>query len=129
MAEDIQNVTETTTRTGDTVQKNTEVKNSRDDSEHQRNVVARIVWFVAGVLLVLLAFRFLLSLLGANSTNELANFVYSASEPFVAPFFNLFRYDNYSYGVSQFEIYTLVACAFYAVIAWGIVKLVTLNRD
>ena len=129
MADDIQNVRETTTRTGDTVQKNTEVINPRDDSEHQRNVAERIVWFVAGIILVLLAFRFLLSLLGANPTNGLADFVYTTSEPFVAPFFSLFNYDNYTYGASRFEMYTLVAALFYVVLAWGIAKLVTLNRD
>jgi uncharacterized protein YggT (Ycf19 family) len=128
MAEDIQQVRETSTRMGDTVQKNTEVSNPRSETGHQQNVAARVIWFIAGLLLVLLGFRFLLSLLGANTTNGLANFVYSASHPFVAPFFSLFRYNNVTYGVSHFEIYTLVAMLFYAVVAWGIAKLVTLNR-
>lgn len=129
MTDDIQNVKETTTRTGDTVQRNTEVRNPRAGTEHTQNVVERVVWFVTGILLVLLAFRFLLSMLGANTTNGLANFVYSTSHPFVAPFFSLFRYNNFTNGVSHFEVYTLVAIVFYAVIAWGIAKLVTLNRE
>ncbi len=129
MDEDVQKVTKTTTRAGDTVQKTTEVENPRAETEHGQNVAERVVWFVAGVLLVLLGFRFLLSLLGANTTNGFADFIYSVSQPFVAPFFSLFRYDNYTYGVSRFEVYTLVAIVFYAVVAWGIVKLVTLNRD
>ncbi len=129
MSEDIQNVRETTTRSGDTVQKTTEVRDPGVKSQHQQNVAERVIWFIAGILLVLLAFRFLLSLLGANTTNGLANFIYSTSHPFVTPFFSLFRYNNYAYGVSRFEIYTLVAIVFYAVVAWGIAKLVTLNRD
>lgn len=129
MAEDIQSVRETTTRTGDTVQKNTEVINPRSEREHQQNVVARIIWFVASILLVLLAFRFLLSLLGANAANAIASFVYSTSQPFVSPFFSLFRYDDYAYGVSRFEVYTLIAIAFYTLLAWGIARLFTLNRD
>ena len=129
MADDVQKVRETTTQSGDTVQKTTEVKNPQAKAEHQQNVVERVVWFVAGVLLVLLGFRFLLSLLGANTTNGFANFIYSNSHPFVSPFFSLFSYKNYSYGVSRFEIYTLVAMVFYAVVAWGIARLVTLNRD
>lgn len=129
MEEDIQKVRETTTRSGDTVQKTTEVNDPRARSEHTQNVLERVVWFVAGTLLILLAFRFLLSLLGANTANGLANFVYNTSYPFVAPFFSLFKYDNYAYGVSRFEVYTLVAIAFYAVVAWGIAKLATLNRD
>ncbi len=129
MTEDIQNVRETTTRSGDTVQKTTEVRDPRAKSEHQQNVAERVIWFVTGILLVLLAFRFLLSLLGANTTNGLANFVYNTSHPFVAPFFSLFRYNNFTNGVSHFEVYTLVAIGLYAVVAWGIAKLVTLNRD
>jgi cation transport ATPase len=129
MADDVQKVRETTTQSGDTVQKTTESKSSRDDKEHRTNVVARVVWFVAGILLVLLGFRFILTLLGANTTNSFANFIYKVSHPFVSPFFSLFNYKNQLYGVSRFETYTLVAMAVYALVAWGIAKLVTLNRD
>lgn len=128
MSQNIQRVRETTTRSGDTVQKTTEVRDPQAKTEHHQNVVERAIWFVSGILLVLLVFRFLLSLLGANTTNGLADFIYGTSRPFVAPFFSLFRYDDVTYGVSRFEIYTLVAIIFYAFIAWGIAKLVTLNR-
>lgn len=128
MAEDLQQVKETTTRTGNTIQKTTEVRSPRDETDHQQNVAERIVWFIAGVLLVLLAFRFLLSLLGANTTNGFANFIYDTSHPFVSPFFSLFSYKT-NYGVSRFEVYTLVAIAFYAVVAWGIARLLTLDRE
>lgn len=128
MSDKIQQVKETTTRAGDTVQKTTEVRNQRAEAEHQQNIAERVVWYIAGVLLVLLAFRFVLSLLGANTTNSFANFIYSASHPFVSPFFSLFSY-KINYGVSKFEVYTLVAMAVYAIIAWGIARLLTLNRD
>lgn len=129
MSDDIQKVRETTTQSGDTVQKTTETKSSLDNSGHRQNVASRVVWFVAGILLVLLGFRFVLTLLGANTTNSFANFIYKSSHPFVSPFFSLFNYHNYIYGTSHFEIYTLVAIVFYALVAWGIAKLVTLNRD
>ncbi|HEX4773927.1 MAG TPA: hypothetical protein VH234_00195 [Candidatus Saccharimonadales bacterium] len=90
-------------------------------------VAARVVWYIAGVLLVLLAFRFVLALLGANPANGFANFIYTTSHPFVAPFFSLFGY-NLHYGVSRFESYTLVAMAVYAVIAWGLARLFTLSQ-
>lgn len=90
-------------------------------------VAAHVIWYVAGVLLVLLAFRFVLALLGANPSNGFADFIYSTSHPFVAPFFSLFSF-NTQLGVSHFEIYTLIAMAVYAVIAWGLARLVTLNR-
>jgi len=92
------------------------------------NTAERVIWYIAGVLQVLLAFRFILALLGANPANQFANFIYSASHPFVAPFFNLFGYDL-RYGVSRFEVFTLVAMLVYAVVAWGLSRLFTLPRD
>lgn len=127
MADDTRRVQETTTQAGDTVERTTVTANSTANSGHSQNVAARLVWFVAGVLLVLLAFRFVLSLLGANTTNSFAELIYNASHPFVAPFFSLFSYQQ-SFGTAHLEVYTLVAIAVYALVAWGIVKLVTLNR-
>lgn len=96
--------------------------------EHPLDVTTRVIWFIAGIIIVLLAFRFVLSLLGANTTNGFANFIYSASHPFVAPFFGLFSYNNIQYGISRFEVYTLIAMAVYAVIAWGLTALVDISR-
>jgi uncharacterized membrane protein len=90
-------------------------------------LVARIIWYIAGVLEVILAFRFVLALLGANTSNGFANFIYNISHPFVAPFFSLFGYKLH-YGVSHFEIDTLVAMLVYLVVAWGLVKLVTISQ-
>jgi hypothetical protein len=92
------------------------------------NVVSRVIWFVAGILLLLLAFRFLLALLGANPSNGFANFIYDTSHPFVAPFFGLFHYNNINYGVSRFEVYTLVAMLVYAAIAWVLSAAANLGR-
>lgn len=103
------------------------VEDTSRDKVHGQTVAERVVWYIAGVLLVLLAFRFVLTLLGANQANGFANFIYSTSHPFVAPFFGLFGY-NLSYGVSRFETFTLVAIAVYALVAWGIAKLLTINR-
>lgn len=95
---------------------------------HRQTVATRVVWYLAGILLILLAFRFVLALLGANPANPFASFIYSASYPFVAPFFGLFGY-HLAYGVSRLEVFTLVAMAVYAVIAWGLDKLVNITRD
>ena len=88
----------------------------------------RLIQLVAGILILLLALRFLLSLLGANTTNGFANFIYTVSHPFVAPFFGLFNYNQIKYGVSRFEVYTLVAIVVYAIIAWILAALVSLTR-
>lgn len=92
------------------------------------NIISRIIWFVAGIILLLLAFRFVLALLGANTTNSFAQFIYNTSHPFVAPFFNLFNYNSIQYGVSRFEIYTLIAMAVYAAIAWVLAALANIGR-
>lgn len=98
------------------------------DDNRSANVVSRAIWLVAGVILLLLAFRFLLSLLGANTTNSFANFIYDTSNPFVSPFFGLFNYNNIDYGIARFEIYTLVAMLVYAAIAWVLASAANLGR-
>jgi hypothetical protein len=90
-------------------------------------LAARIIWYIAGVVLTLLAFRFVLILLGANKGNGFVDFIYSTSNPLVAPFYGLFGYDL-RYGVAKFEIYTLVAMVVYAIIAFGLSRLVTINK-
>lgn len=91
------------------------------------NTAERIVYYIAGVIISILAIRFVLSLLGANRGNGFADFIYGVSYPFVAPFFGLFGYDV-QYGVSRFEIETLFAMAIYALLAYGIVKMIRITR-
>lgn len=128
MSDEIHTVKETTTELGDTVERTTEVRNNQASTEHNRDVVERVIWFIVGTLMTLLGLRFVLSLLGANTANQFADFIYSLSRPFVAPFFSLFSYDGYVYGQSRFEVYTLVAMLVYSLLGWGITKLVTLNK-
>lgn len=92
-----------------------------------QSTAERIVYFIAGIILAILAFRFILSMLGANRDNGFADFIYSFSYPFVAPFFGLFGYEV-EYGVSRFEIETLVAMAVYALIAYAIAKMIRIAR-
>lgn len=121
MAERVERVTEVVDQGGGRVK---EVSESHVSGQA---LAARIIWYVAGVILALLAIRFILALLGANPSNAFANFIYDVSHPLVAPFFSLFGY-NLQYGVSKFETYTLVAMLIYALIAWGLARLVTLNN-
>lgn len=84
--------------------------------------VARVVNVIATLIIVLLAFRFLFALLGANKGNAITDFVYVTSQPLVAPFFGMFNFKA-NYGVSTFELETLIAMVVYALIAWAIVYL------
>lgn len=100
---------------------------SVQDAKRRQTLIVRGTWYVEGLLLVLLAFRFVLALLGANPHNAFASLIYSTTLPFVSPFFSLFGYSA-AYGVARLEVSTLVAMAVYALAGWGIVKLVTITR-
>ena len=89
--------------------------------------VARLVNLIGGIIVGLLTLRFLLSLFGANRGNAFADFIYSASHPFVSPFFGLFNYQE-QFGVVRFEFETLIAIIFYAVVTALLVRLFTLDR-
>jgi uncharacterized protein YggT (Ycf19 family) len=128
MDEPIRRVDQTTTQTGDTTQTTEEIREPNAEVAHKQNVLARIIWYVAGIILVLLAFRFVLALLGANSANGFANFIYATSHPFAEPFFGLFGYTA-KYGISRVELSTLVAMAVYALVAFGLAKLVTITQE
>lgn len=127
MDEPIRRVQETTTQVGDTKQTTQDVIVPTNTKSQQQEIIARVIWYIAGILLVILAIRFVLVLLGANPYNGFASFIYGISHPFVAPFFGLFGY-RLKYGVSRFETFTLVAMAIYALIAYGLVKLVTITK-
>ena len=86
--------------------------------------VGRVVYFIAGILTGLLALRFVLALFGANPANPFADFIYTLSRPFVAPFAGLFNVQT-QYGASRFELETLIAIAVYTFVACMIVKFLT----
>lgn len=97
------------------------------DKAGTTDTAARIVWFIAGVLLILLAFRFVFIMLGANQGNGFVDFIYSVSHPFAAPFFGILGYEQ-TLGDARVEISTLIAMVVYSVVAYGIVKLLTIRQ-
>ncbi len=127
MAERVEKVTRVVAAEPETTRPVREVQEVSEARTTGATLAERIIWYIAGVLLVLLAFRFVLALLGANPSNGFADFIYSTSHPFVAPFFGLFGY-NLQYGVSRFETYTLIAMAVYAIVAWGLARLATISQ-
>jgi hypothetical protein len=105
----------------------TEVVDNHKDVASKPSVAARLVWLIAGVISGILAFRFIFILLGANRNNGFADFIYTVSHPFAAPFFGLFSYDE-TIGEAKFELSTLVAIVVYLLVALVIAKLVTIRR-
>jgi hypothetical protein len=84
--------------------------------------IARVVYFVLGVLEVIMGLRFIFRLLGANQGSPFAMFLYGLSHVFVAPFNGIFN-DQAIGNTSVFEVSTLIAMLVYALIAWGLVEL------
>lgn len=79
--------------------------------------------------MILLAFRFVMKLLGANPDSGFVNFIYAITNLLTAPFDNIFGVTRASAGEvrSVFEPSILVAGAVYALIGWGIVKISHIN--
>jgi uncharacterized protein YggT (Ycf19 family) len=85
---------------------------------------ATIVWFVLGIVEALLIIRVVLKALGANPAAGFSQLVYSVSAPLVLPFQGIFPTPVTSRSV--LELSALVAIVVYALIAWGIVRLITI---
>ena len=86
----------------------------------------QVAWYVLSVIEVLLVFRFVLKLLGANPNAGFSSFVFDISGVFASPFSNVFRV-TYVEG-SVFEWTTLLAMFVYWVLAWGVVKLLLMGK-
>lgn len=89
-------------------------------------IAARIVSLVGGIIMSVLALRFVLSLLSANRANPFASFIYNFSHPFVSPFFGLFNYQE-QIGIIRFEFESLIAILFWGLLTWVIVRLLTIG--
>lgn len=87
----------------------------------------QIVWYITGLLEALLAFRFILKLLGAQATAGFTSFIYGITRPFVAPFMNVFGITPVVGNVLEWT--TLLAMLVYWLIAWGISRLLVMSRS
>ena len=83
---------------------------------------ARVINVIVGLVELLLALRFVLELLGANSGAAFVAWVYSASGNLVAPFAGAF--PSISIGTGLIDIPTVLAMIAYAILGWLIIRLV-----
>jgi hypothetical protein len=88
--------------------------------------VTQVVWYILGIIEVLLAFRFVLKLMGANPEAGFSAFIYGVTLIFAAPFLTVFRITKVA--GSAFEWTTLLAMFVYWVLAVGIIKLILMGR-
>lgn len=89
------------------------------------------IYYILGLIEVLLLFRFVFKLLGANPNNGFISFIYSIAGIFTSPFTGIFN-SFISQGLaakSILEPATLIAMVVYAVIAWGIVSLIRIKAE
>lgn len=117
-------VREKTEQVGDTEITKQSVATS--DTAPSGVVAQQVVYYIGGAIILLLALRLVLALLGANRDNAFADFIFSFSGFFAWPFFGLFAYEPQA-GVSTFELGTLVAIIVYGIVTVGIAKLFTLG--
>ena len=88
-----------------------------------------LIYYFFGALEALLAFRLLFKLAGASSSSGFVSMIYGLTGMFIWPFEGIFR-RGYMSGVettSVLEPATIVAIAVYALVAWGIVRLVRIS--
>lgn len=86
----------------------------------------QIVWYVLGLIEVLLTFRFVLKFLGANASAGFTSFIYGVTQIFAAPFLNVFRITQVEGNI--FEWTTLLAMLVYWMLALGVVKLFLMGK-
>ncbi|HOJ78719.1 MAG TPA: YggT family protein [Bacillota bacterium] len=84
----------------------------------------QIIRYLVRLILVLLSFRFILKLLGANPAAGFSQFIYTITQPLAAPFLNVFQISQVSGSI--FEWTTLLAMLVYWLIGWGISRLLSM---
>lgn len=87
----------------------------------------QVVYYILGIVEILLAFRFLLKLLGANAAAGFTSFVYGITYVFATPFLTVFRSSQIVIG-SIFEWTTLLAMIVYWIIAMGVINLFLMGK-
>ena len=100
------------------------------DVVDSKTTAQNAVWYVLGLIEILLGFRLIFKLLGANPESGFVNFIYSITGLLTAPFDSIFGVSSAQTDEveSVFEPSILMAAIVYALLAWGIVKLITINR-
>ena len=87
----------------------------------------QVIWYILGIIEVLLVFRFILKLMGANPAAGFTSFIYGVTYIFATPFLAVFHNTQIIAG-SIFEWTTLLAMVVYWVIAIAIINLFLIGK-
>lgn len=88
-----------------------------------------IAYYILGALEIVLLFRLVLRVMGASTSSAFVRMIYSISSIFIMPFEGIFQ-RGVTDGLETtavFEPATVVAIIVYALITWGIVKLIRIS--
>ncbi|MDP2629090.1 MAG: YggT family protein [Candidatus Harrisonbacteria bacterium] len=91
------------------------------------SAASRIVFFIVDIIEILLAIRFILKILAANSANAFVSAIYSLTAPLVAPFLGIFSSPPVTAG-SVLEWGTLIAMLIYGLIGYALVRILRGGR-
>lgn len=97
----------------------------RDVAADQRVTISRItqiLWLLFGFLEALIGLRVILKLIGANSAAFFAQMIYGITDVFLWPFAGIT--PDPGMGAFQLEISSIIAMIVYALVAWGLTKLI-----
>ena len=99
-------------------------------ADEESFTAGRMIYYILGIIEVLLTFRLIFKLLGANPNSGFVSLIYSISQVFTVPFTAIFR-SAATQGIETkavIEPSTIIAMVVYTLIAWGIVKLIIIMR-
>ena len=97
----------------------------RDVAADQRVTISRItqiLWLLFGFLEALIGLRVVLKLIGANPAAFFAQMIYGITDVFLWPFAGIT--PDPGVGAFQLEISSIIAMVVYALVAWGLTRLI-----
>lgn len=112
-------------RKADLMEKKLETRNSSSEG----SIFNRIVVVLFSLVEIILGFRFIFKLMGANASNVFVKGLYDVTQLFVGIFEGIFAKMTISEAATDavFEPATLIAIVVVGLIAWGVMKLMSQN--
>lgn len=90
----------------------------------------KFVYYIVGILQSLIVFRFVLKILGATPSNEIVNFIYDITQPFVAPFIGIIPpYTNGNLTIEWSIVFALMFYSFVGFVVGEFFKILSPGRN
>lgn len=95
--------------------------------------VSKLLWLTAAIIVVLIAFRFMLLMIGANPSNDFVALIYEVTDMLVAPFNGIVNSPEMD-GSAFIDTASIFAIIVYGLAVWALVSLIriifsTTNRS